>query len=78
MSDVCLLVCQYMSHIFTFSTSSEPLHAQTPNNCSSMNPEEVLHLFEAITNPRWLSWPLIGRNTFDFLSRTAACEVMFL
>jgi hypothetical protein len=33
-----------------------------------MNPEEVLHLFEAITNPRWLSWPLIGRNTFDHIS----------
>jgi hypothetical protein len=43
-----------------------------------MNPEKVLHLFEAIRNPRWLTWPLIGRDIFDFLSRTAACEVVFL
>ena len=30
---------------------------------------------EAITNPRWLLWSLIGRDIFNFFSRTTGCEV---
>jgi hypothetical protein len=51
-----------------------PRH-QTYYNYSSRGPEEVLYLFEAIRNPRWLSWPLIGQDIFNFFSRTSACEV---
>ena len=36
----------------------------------------MLYLFEAIRNPRWLSWPLI--DVIDFFSRTIACEVIRL
>jgi len=36
-----------------------------------MGAEEELYLFEAIRNPNWLSWPLIGRAIFDFFFETA-------
>ena len=52
----------------TFSTSSqEPCmdDHQTCHKCSSSGPEEVLLLFVAIGNPRWL-WTLIGWDIFDF------------
>ena len=74
---ISLSICRRFSH-FQLLQNHCMLKHQTYHNCSSMNPEKVLHLFEAIRNPRWLSWLLIGRGIFDFLYRTAACEVMFL
>ena len=47
---------------------------QTYHNCSSSSPEEVLLLFVAIGNPRWLPWTLIGWDFFGF-SRTTALPV---
>jgi hypothetical protein len=46
---------------------------QSYHYCSSKGSEEG-YLFEAIKNPRWLYWPLVGRYIFDFFSRTTACE----
>ena len=36
---------------------------------------EVLYLSEAIKNLRWLLWSLIGRDSFNFFSRTTGCEI---
>jgi len=44
---------------------------QTYNNCFSRGHEEVLYLFEVIRNPRWLLWPLICRDMFNFSKATA-------
>ena len=46
---------------------------QSYHYCSSKGSEEG-YLFEAIKNPRWLYWPLVGRYIFDFFSSTTACE----
>ena len=43
--------------------------------CSSSSPEEVLLLFFSIRNLRWPPWTLIGRDIFDFFSRTIALSV---
>lgn len=66
-----LPVRPYVVNFVTFSTSWVPLHANPPNlpQLSSRGSEEVLYL-EAIRNIRWLSWPTIGQDIFDF-SRTA-------
>ena len=48
---------------------------QTYLSCSSSGSVEVLYLFEAIRNLRWLSWHLICRDIFIFLSRITVCEV---
>jgi len=47
-----------LGKLFTFSTSQIMY--------SSRGPEEVLYLFGAIWNPRWLLWPLIFRDMFYF------------
>ena len=52
------------------------LRHQTYHKCSFRGPEEVLYLFEVITNPRWLPWILIGQDIFNFFSRTTACEIL--
>ena len=69
-------VCPYVvniSHFQLLQNHFMPSH-QTYHNCSSRGSEEVLYLFEAIRNTRWLSWPLIGRDIFSFFSRTTACD----
>jgi len=38
------------------------LSHQTYHNCSSRGSEEILYLFEAIRNPRWLPWHLICQD----------------
>jgi hypothetical protein len=43
---------------------------QTCHIYTYRGPEEVLYLFEAIENPRWLHRPVIGCDIFNF-SRTA-------
>ena len=50
-----------------------PRH-QTYHRCSSRGPETLLYRFEAIRNQRCLPWPLTGRNSLSFFSRTTACE----
>ena len=62
-------------YIFNFSHF---LFLQPPNLRPQLFLYESLRSvvsFYAIWNPKWLSWPLIDRNIFDFFSRTAACEV---
>lgn len=50
-----------------------PIH-RTYHKCSTRGPEEVLCLFEANRNPRWLGFPLIVPDIFNF-SRITLSEV---
>ena len=48
---------------------------QTSQKCLSTCPEEVLLLYVAIGNPRWLPCTLIGWDIFDFFSRIIAWTI---
>ena len=58
------------SCIFVSLPSYQTFHKK----CFSRSSEVVFYL-EEFSDPRWLPWPLIGWDNFNFLSRFTACEV---
>jgi hypothetical protein len=45
------------------------------NKCQSRCSKEVFFFFGVIQNPRWLHWPLIARNIFNFFPEKNAYQV---